>query len=147
LLLFLFIPEFVLLSLLCHALIFNNYSVVDPHHFDADPDSTFDPDEDPDSDFYLMRIRIQLITLMWIWYLMRMRIQVTKLCGSMQIRMWIRIHSTGSIYSEKDTPKYTANEIFSKQYYNILSEIMQLCSLSAVSIRNNIFPKGIMKLQ
>jgi hypothetical protein len=29
---------------------------VDPHHIDADPDSTFhsdaDPDADPDSDFY-----------------------------------------------------------------------------------------------
>ncbi len=26
-------------------------SVVDPHHFDADPDSTHHPDADPDSDF------------------------------------------------------------------------------------------------
>jgi hypothetical protein len=26
--------------------------------FGADPDSTFHPDADPDSDFYLMRIRI-----------------------------------------------------------------------------------------
>jgi hypothetical protein len=37
-------------------------SAVDPHHVDADPDSTFqpyaDPDAIPDSDFYLMRIRI-----------------------------------------------------------------------------------------
>jgi hypothetical protein len=24
---------------------------VDPHHHDADPDSTFHPDADPDSDF------------------------------------------------------------------------------------------------
>jgi hypothetical protein len=33
---------------------------VDPHHFDADPDSTCHPDAnpDPDSDFYLMRIRM-----------------------------------------------------------------------------------------
>jgi hypothetical protein len=38
-------------------------SVVDPHHFDADADrdSTYNLD-DPDSDFYLMRIwmRIQI---------------------------------------------------------------------------------------
>jgi hypothetical protein len=35
-------------------------SVVDPHHQDADADSELDlyPDADPDSDFYLMRIRI-----------------------------------------------------------------------------------------
>jgi hypothetical protein len=26
-------------------------SVVDPQHFDADPDSTYHPDADPDSDF------------------------------------------------------------------------------------------------
>ncbi len=26
------------------------YSVVDPHHVDADPDSTFHPDADPDQD-------------------------------------------------------------------------------------------------
>jgi hypothetical protein len=26
-------------------------SVVDPHHLDADPDSTYHPDTDPDSDF------------------------------------------------------------------------------------------------
>jgi hypothetical protein len=26
-------------------------SVVDPHHVDADPDSTYHPDADPDSDF------------------------------------------------------------------------------------------------
>jgi hypothetical protein len=39
-------------------------SVVDPHHFDAedsdadsDPDSTYHPDADPDSKFYLMRIQ------------------------------------------------------------------------------------------
>ncbi len=38
-------------------------SVVVPHHFDADPDSTFHPDTDPDPDFafYLMRIRIQIL--------------------------------------------------------------------------------------
>ncbi len=34
-------------------------SVVDPHHVDADPDSTYHPDADPHSDFYLMRMRIQ----------------------------------------------------------------------------------------
>jgi hypothetical protein len=43
-------------------------SVVDPHHVDADPDSTYHPDADPDadldSDFLLMRIRIPLFTLM-----------------------------------------------------------------------------------
>jgi hypothetical protein len=35
---------------------------VNPHHFnagpDADPDSTYHPDAEPVSDFYLMRIRI-----------------------------------------------------------------------------------------
>jgi hypothetical protein len=31
--------------------------VVDPRHFDADPDSTYHPDADPDFDFYSMRIR------------------------------------------------------------------------------------------
>jgi hypothetical protein len=35
-------------------------SVVDPHHFDADPDSTYDPDADPNSDFYLMWIRMRI---------------------------------------------------------------------------------------
>jgi hypothetical protein len=37
-------------------------SVEDPHQCDADsnadPDSTYHPDADPDSNFYLMRIRI-----------------------------------------------------------------------------------------
>jgi hypothetical protein len=33
-------------------------SVVDPHHLDADPDLTYHPDADPDSDFFLMRVRI-----------------------------------------------------------------------------------------
>jgi hypothetical protein len=35
-------------------------SVEDPHLFDADPDSTYhlDADPDADSDFYLMRIEI-----------------------------------------------------------------------------------------
>ncbi len=53
-------------------------SVVDPHHFDVDPDSTYHPDADadPDSDFYLMRmwmrIRIRLFTLMRI----RIRFQI-----------------------------------------------------------------------
>ncbi len=37
-------------------------SVVDPHHVDADTDSTYHPDADPDSDsdFYLIRIRIRI---------------------------------------------------------------------------------------
>jgi hypothetical protein len=26
-------------------------SVVDPHHLDADPDSTYNPNDDPDADF------------------------------------------------------------------------------------------------
>jgi hypothetical protein len=30
---------------------FHQSSVVDPHHLDADPDSTYHPDADPDSDF------------------------------------------------------------------------------------------------
>ncbi len=34
------------------------YSVVDPHHFYAVPDSTYHSDADPDSVFYLMRVRI-----------------------------------------------------------------------------------------
>ncbi len=38
--------------------------VVDPHHVDADPDSTYHTDADPDSDFYLMRIQIRIFTLM-----------------------------------------------------------------------------------
>jgi hypothetical protein len=37
-------------------------SVVDPHHIDADLDSTYHPDADPDadSDLNLMRIRIRV---------------------------------------------------------------------------------------
>jgi hypothetical protein len=39
-------------------------SVVDPHHLDAVPDadldSTYHPDADPDSDFLLMRMRIRI---------------------------------------------------------------------------------------
>jgi hypothetical protein len=31
------------------------FSVVEPHHFGTDADSTHHPDVDPDSDFYLMR--------------------------------------------------------------------------------------------
>jgi hypothetical protein len=42
-------------------------SVVDPHHSDADPGSTYHPDADPDPtfhtdadpDFYLMRVRMR----------------------------------------------------------------------------------------
>jgi hypothetical protein len=33
---------------------------VDPQHIDADPDSTYHPDLDPDSDFYLMWIRTRI---------------------------------------------------------------------------------------
>jgi hypothetical protein len=48
---------------------------VDPHHFDADPNSTYHPDAvpdtDTDSDFYLKPIRMQIgirfFTLMRIW--------------------------------------------------------------------------------
>jgi hypothetical protein len=48
------------------------YSIMYPHHLDADPDSTYyldaDPDKDPDSDLYLLRmrihVRIRLFTLM-----------------------------------------------------------------------------------
>ncbi len=45
--------------------------VEDPHHLDADPDSTDHPDADseanPNSNFYFMRIRIRFFTLMRIW--------------------------------------------------------------------------------
>ncbi len=47
-------------------------SVVDPHHVDADPDSTCHPDAYPEYAFYLMRIRIWLFTLSRI----RVRIQI-----------------------------------------------------------------------
>jgi hypothetical protein len=44
-----------------HFFVITFISVVDPHHVDANPDSTYhpyvDPDADLDSDFYLMRIR------------------------------------------------------------------------------------------
>jgi hypothetical protein len=33
--------------------IWNLISVVDPHHLDADPDSTYHPYADPDSTYYL----------------------------------------------------------------------------------------------
>ncbi len=39
---------------------FGESTVVDPHHLDADPYSTYHPDADPDSDFYLMRIRMRI---------------------------------------------------------------------------------------
>jgi hypothetical protein len=42
------------------------YSVADPHHIDADPNSTYHFDGDPDHDFYLMQIRIRRFTLMQI---------------------------------------------------------------------------------
>ncbi len=35
-------------------------SVVDPHHIDADPDSTYHHDADPNSDFNLMWIRMRI---------------------------------------------------------------------------------------
>jgi hypothetical protein len=35
-------------------------SVVDPHHVDADADSPYHPDADPGSDFYLVRMQIQI---------------------------------------------------------------------------------------
>ncbi len=51
-------------------------SVVNPHHFDAgpdaDPDSTYPPDADQDSDLYLMQIRMRIR----IFYLRRMRIWI-----------------------------------------------------------------------
>ncbi len=51
---------------------FRKGSVVDPLHIDVDagPDLTFYPDAELDSDFYLMRIRRRLLTLM------RIRIQI-----------------------------------------------------------------------
>ncbi len=33
---------------------------MDPHHFDADPDSPYHPDADPDSNFYLLRFPIRI---------------------------------------------------------------------------------------
>ncbi len=33
---------------------------MDPHHVDADTDSTYHPDADPDFDVHLMRIRIYI---------------------------------------------------------------------------------------
>jgi hypothetical protein len=36
---------------------------VEPHHFDTDADSTYHPDVDPNSDFYLLRILIRFFTL------------------------------------------------------------------------------------
>ncbi len=60
-------------------------SVVDPHHFDADPDPTYhfdaEPDMDPDSwflfdadpEFYLThfftRMQIRILILIWSWFL------------------------------------------------------------------------------
>jgi hypothetical protein len=41
---------------------------VDPHHFDADPDSTYHPDADPDADSDFFRIRLSTV--------MRMRIRI-----------------------------------------------------------------------
>jgi hypothetical protein len=66
----------------------------------ADPDLTYHCDADLDPDFYLMRIRIRLVTMMWI------RIQVPKI---MQIRMRIRIHYTERghcIIQSKDLPTF-----------------------------------------
>ncbi len=36
-------------------------SIVDPHHIDADPDSTYHPDAYPDSYFYLMRTLVAIL--------------------------------------------------------------------------------------
>ncbi len=47
-------------------------SVVDPHHLDADPDSTYPPDADTDADFYFVRIRMRT----WIRPFTRIRIQI-----------------------------------------------------------------------
>jgi hypothetical protein len=51
-------------------------SVVDPRHLDADPDSIYhqdaNPDADPDSDFYLMQMRIRT----WIRFFTLMRIRI-----------------------------------------------------------------------
>ncbi len=71
---------------------------------DADPDSTYnpveDPDADPDSDFNLMRIRHFFLPDPTFhsdadtdlnFYLMRIRIQITKM---MRIDSRIRVHNT-----------------------------------------------------
>jgi hypothetical protein len=65
------LPNLVTTTLLCKCVITYKYvkrimvidSVVDLHHFDADTDSTYYPDADPDSDFYLMRIRMRIFIL------------------------------------------------------------------------------------
>jgi hypothetical protein len=50
---------------------------MDPHHVDADPDSTSRPDSDPDSDFFYADPDFYLL-LIWIRYftLMQIRIQI-----------------------------------------------------------------------
>ena len=50
-----FTGKFFYLTTCCIAFYQSNLftRVVDPHHFDADPDSTYHPDADPDSDFIL----------------------------------------------------------------------------------------------
>jgi hypothetical protein len=52
----------------CRAVFLVYGNVVNPQHFDADPDSTHHPDAhldaDPDADLYFMRIRMRLFTLM-----------------------------------------------------------------------------------
>jgi hypothetical protein len=47
-------------------------SLVNPHHTDADTDPTYQPDADPDSDYYLMGIRMR----MRIRLFSRIRIQI-----------------------------------------------------------------------
>jgi hypothetical protein len=61
-------------------------SVVDPHHYDADPDLTYHPDADPDadpvSDFYLMRIRVRIR----LFTLMRIRIWIQNLASKKRLK-------------------------------------------------------------
>jgi hypothetical protein len=49
-------------------------SVVDPHQSDADPDSTYHPEADQDSVFYLMLIRMRI--QIPLFTLIRIRIQI-----------------------------------------------------------------------
>jgi hypothetical protein len=58
------------------------HSVVDPHHVDADPDSTnhLDVDPDLDSEFYLMRIQI-------LFTLLQMRIRIYILASKERLKL------------------------------------------------------------
>ncbi len=78
-------------------------SVVDPHHFDADPDSvfynedtdpTFYPDADPDPDPSLKKANISSFYTFWldICILMRIRIQLLNVGADPDFYlMWLRI--------------------------------------------------------